>query len=314
MIQTVTGEIDKVDLGKVLMHEHISCRSLPFYNAFNSSWLDKSNLKNLVVDTLITLKQKYGLNLMVDATPIDLGRDAILLKEVSLLSGVKIVASTGFYYLNSIETFNNSAEELALWIISECENGISGSEIKPGILKCATGSLGITEDNNKKLSAIGIVQQKTGLPVYVHCEHFEDIAFKQLNILLKNGANLNKIIIGHTAIRPDGEYLESILQKGCYICMDQCHCYPQNLSAIAKALLYLCEKGYKNKILLSNDYCIHSDFCNINSNGLHLNSEKHANGFGYVFDKVYNEFIGLGGKESDWIAMTFNNPVEILDK
>lgn len=61
---------------------------------------------------------------MVDATPIDLGRDILLLKEVSQLSGVKIVASTGFYYLQSIEAFNNTAEELAEWLINECKNGI----------------------------------------------------------------------------------------------------------------------------------------------------------------------------------------------
>ena len=61
---------------------------------------------------------------MVDATPIDLGRDILLLKEVSQLSGVKIVASTGFYYLQSIEAFNNTAEELAEWLINECKSGI----------------------------------------------------------------------------------------------------------------------------------------------------------------------------------------------
>lgn len=98
---------------------------------------------------------------MVDGTPIDLGRDATLLKEVSELSGVKIVASTGFYYLQSIEAFNNSLQELAEWLIKECKNGINGTDIKPGILKCATGNMGKTEDNLKKLSAMGIIQKET---------------------------------------------------------------------------------------------------------------------------------------------------------
>ena len=313
MIQTVTGAINKTDLGAVLMHEHISCKSLSFDAAFGEKWLDKNNLKKLASNTLKLTNQKYNLGLLVDATPIDLGRDAILLKEISELSGIKIVASTGFYYLQSIEAFNNTAEDIAMWLINECKNGIYGTDIKPGILKCATGNMGITEDNLKKLSAMGIIQKETGLPLYVHCDHKEDIAFKQLEILLKNGANIDKIIIGHTAIRPDADYLESVLKTGCYICMDQCHCYPHNLNTIAETLVNLCQKGYSDKILLSNDYCIHSDFCNSKTNGLHLSSSQHTEGLGYIFDLQYKGYIAMGGNEEDWNTMLYKNPIDILD-
>ncbi len=313
MIQTVTGAIHKKDFGAVLTHEHISCASLSFNNAFAESWLNKTQLKTLACETLKRTNQKYNLGLMVDGTSIDLGRDAILLKEVSELSGVKIVASTGFYYLQSIEAFNNSPQELAEWLIKECNNGIGDTDIKPGILKCATGNIGITEDNLKKLSAMAIVQKETGLPLYVHCEHNEDIAFRQLEILLENGANIDKIIIGHTAIRPDADYLENILKTGCYICMDQSHCHPHHLSSIADTLVKLCPKGYSDKILLSNDYCIHNDFCNNKTNGLHLNAEQHAENLGYVFDVLYKEYISLGGNENNWNKMLCQNPFNVLD-
>ena len=313
MIQTVTGAISKTDFGAVLMHEHISCSSLSFHSAFGNAWLNKEQLENLAAETLKQTKQKFNLGLMVDGTPIDLGRDVLLLKEVSELSGVKIVASTGFYYLQSIEALNNSPQELANWLIYECANGVGDTHIKPGILKCATGSLGLTEDNLKKLSAMAIVQKETGLPLYVHCEHYEDIAFKQLNILLENGAIPEKIIIGHTAIRPDAEYLESILKMGCYICMDQCHCYPHNKAVIAETLVKLCQKGYTDKILLANDYCIHSDFGNNKINGLHLNPAQHTDGFGYVLDLQYKEYIAMGGNDEAWETMICKNAMDILD-
>ena len=173
--------------------------------------------------------------------------------------------------------------------------------------------MGITEDNLKKISAMAIVQKETGLPLYVHCEHNEDIAFKQLEILLEKGANIDKIIIGHTALRPNADYLESILKTGCYICMDQCHCYPHNLTPIAETLVKLCQKGYTNKILLSNDYCIHSDFCNSNANGLHLKSTQHTKGLGYIFELQYKEYMAKGGNDSDWETMVCKNPIDILD-
>lgn len=313
MIQTVTGAINKTDVGAVLMHEHISCASLSFSTAFGKLWLDKEKLKVLACDTLKQTARKHSLGLLVDATPIDVGRDAALLKEISLLSGVMIVASTGFYALESIETLYNSPEDIAEWFISECRNGIFGTDVKPGILKCATSKDGITKDNLKKLSAMGIVQSKTGLPLYVHCEHREEIALSQIDILSKNGARQDKIIIGHTAMRPDSNYLESILKHGCYICMDQCHCYASNLKAVTQSLVTLCEKGYANKILVSNDYCIHSDFGTYDNSGLNVGAEKHTEKFGFVFDVLHKEFLASGGNENDWNAFIYKNPITALN-
>ena len=313
MIQTVTGAIDNTDLGNVLMHEHISCSSLSFQKAFGMSWLNEEHLKALSCETLQQMKQNYNMGLLVDATPIDLGRNATLLREISEASGVKIVASTGFYYLQSIEVLNNDASYIAKWFIGECENGIGNTGIKPGILKCATGNVGITDDNQKKLSALGIVQSQTGLPLYVHCEHYEDIAHKQIDLLLQNGADAKKIIIGHASLRPDAAYLEEILEKGCYICMDQCHCCGHDVKILADTLLKLCQKGYTDKILISNDYCIHSDFCNGDTNGLHLSAAQHAERLGFVFTKVYAAYLCAGGSEKDWNTMLRENPVCVLD-
>lgn len=313
MIQTVTGKIKKEEIGTVLMHEHVSCSSLSFERAFGQRWLDKTRLESLAAEAINQAGEKYRLGLMVDGTPIDLGRDAILLKRVSEISGVKIVASTGFYYLESIEAMNNSPKELACLLIEECENGILDTDIKPGILKCATGENGITKDNKTKLSAVGIVQNKTGLPLYVHCDHREDIAEQQLKILLESGADVERIIIGHCAIRPDAEYLEKILDRGCYICMDQCHCDIQRLPKVASALVDLCNNGYAEKILLSNDYCIHNDCCHRSKNGFHLDALQHADGLGYIFHTLYPQFLSAGGSESQWSMMSCKNPITVLD-
>ena len=151
MIQTVTGAVSGKNFGKVLSHEHITCASLSFRTAFGDKWLDRERLLALSVETLKKMKKERGLGLFVDATPIDVGRDVALLKAVSEQTGVYIVASTGFYCLQGIETLSNSAESLAEFFIDECKNGVYGTDIKPGILKCATGSLGLTEDNLKKL-------------------------------------------------------------------------------------------------------------------------------------------------------------------
>ena len=75
MIQTVTGAISGAELGAVLMHEHISCSSLSFAKAFGEAWLDQEQIRALSVEALRELKSQYGVALLVDGTPIDLGRD-----------------------------------------------------------------------------------------------------------------------------------------------------------------------------------------------------------------------------------------------
>ena len=63
MIQTVTGAINKTDLGAVLMHEHISCKSLSFDAAFGEKWLDKTKLKNLRAGTTQEITFNAGIKM-----------------------------------------------------------------------------------------------------------------------------------------------------------------------------------------------------------------------------------------------------------
>ena len=313
MIQTVNGSIEKSSLGKTLIHEHISCASNDYIKAFGKKWLDREQLVDYASDVLCTAKERYGIGLMVDGTPIDLGRDVALMKNTSNKSGVHIVASTGFYWFPSFEMNGNDGKAIAEWLITECKDGMEDTDVKPGILKCAAGWDGMTNAVTERHAAVGITQKETGLPVYVHCEHTNNIAFEQIEVLHKNGANTEKIVIGHGAHRPSAEYFENILNLGCYISMDQCHCYPERTVEIAKCLVELCEKGYSKKILLANDYCIHSDFACQKYNGLHLDVSDQVANIGYVYDRVFEEFCKQGGKQVDWEQMTEFNTLDVLD-
>lgn len=83
MIQTVNGKVEKANFGKALIHEHISCASNDFIKAFGTKWLDRDFLAKYAADVLVKAKREYNIGLLVDGTPIDLGRDISLLKKVS---------------------------------------------------------------------------------------------------------------------------------------------------------------------------------------------------------------------------------------
>ena len=97
MIQTVTGAISENFNKKVLIHEHVSCVSNDMLHAFGRKWLDESELIERSVKIIASMKERYGLGMIVDGTPLDLGRNAKILKEISERSGVKILASCGLY-------------------------------------------------------------------------------------------------------------------------------------------------------------------------------------------------------------------------
>lgn len=312
MIQTVKGKISKEDVKKALVHEHISCVSGHLLHDFGKAWLDKEFLLEYAARCLKIAKKKYGLNLFVDGTISEAGRDVGLLKAVSEKSDMYIVASAGFYLFHDFGLDGITHLELADLLIEQCKSGMEETDIKPGILKCASANGGMNDEMVKKHAAIGITQKETGLPLYVHCEHGGNIAHEQIDVLLENGADAKKIIIGHCAARPDFEHLESILKEGCCISMDQVF-FRNNIEACAKSLVKACQTGYTEKILVSNDYCIHNDFSPRNLNGLQLSEDEQAQKIGYVFDEFYEAFMMAGGKQEDWDKITTQNVAEVLD-
>lgn len=312
MIYTVKGTLNVSECGNVLMHEHIGCIANDLLDIFKDKWLDKKELVEFAVKILKNLKKQYGVGLFVDGTPIDLGRDVFLIKEVSEKADIPIVVSSGLYYFPSLYTSGRSEAEIASWFIKEFEEGIEGTNIKPGILKAASDGGAISSDNKKRLTAMGIVQKETNLPIYLHSAHNGNTKM-QLEILQRNISDSEKIIVGHTGQKPDAEYLEGILSEGCYICMDQCHCTNYSMQAVGNALAVLCKRGYSDKILLSNDLCIYSDFTPRANNGLNLSVTRHTEKFGHIFEDVYNSFTENGGREKDWNKMMRENPIKVLN-
>ncbi len=313
MIQTVKGKIDKNFCGKALCHEHISCTNNDYMKAFGKAWLSKEELSDYAAKVLSGLKEKYGVTMFVDGTPVDLGRDVKLLCDVSEKSGVHIVASSGTYWFPGFVDDGNSAEEIAEWFIKDCLFGMEDTFVLPGILKCASGRYRITDEIAKRHRVIGITGKETRLPIYVHCEHRENDVFSQTDILLSEGADAERIIVGHCAIRPDEAYLKAILDKGFYISMDQCFCFPGKVDIFGKCLASLCEKGYGDKILLANDYCIHSDFPARAKSGLHLSVEEHIEKLAYVLRNVKEAFLEAGGSEKCFDKMAGENIKNVLD-
>lgn len=258
-IESVQGPIAVDDLGFTLMHEHVMAVNWGMRITFNN-WIDRESIVSKAVNSLLKAKQ-HGLKTIVDATPINLGRDIDILREVAEKSGVQIIAATGLYYTEEPFLSGWESSRIVDRLMTEVTEGIQGTKIKPGIIKCATGTPEISDTNKKLLQSAALLHKRTGLPVTTHSSSMDKNGLAQQKILLDEGVEPRKLIIGHCGETTDFNYLESLLGKGSYIGLDRfgldmlC---PMKIRA--DTLIDLCMKGYEKQIVLSQDHNSYIDW------------------------------------------------------
>ena len=97
-IATVTGQIERADLGLTLMHEHVL---VDFIGADKAS-PSRYDADAVFAKVLPHLKQAKALGAasLVECTPAYLGRDPKLLARLAKASGLHILTNTGYYGAN----------------------------------------------------------------------------------------------------------------------------------------------------------------------------------------------------------------------
>ncbi len=254
-IRTVLGKRSIAAETVTLSHEHICCYS-EYIAKMSRNYLDKEELTCKAVQALTSLKKRCNLGLFIDCTPINIGRDIKLLKNVSKLSGMEIVCSTGFYYNDEPVLYCTSAQTLADYMIEDAEN------VCAGIIKAAVENEYLSDFNIKLLKASAIAQKKTGLPIILHTNANNRNGQKAVEILLEEGVAPNRIVVGHLSDASDTEYVLSFAKKGCYIALDRMYgnTSKEYIAAKTNQIFELCNEGFENQILLSHDDAIFQGF------------------------------------------------------
>lgn len=247
MIRTVTGKITPGELGRTLIHEHIICTSPDFQFAF-PNWLPREKVVPIAVAKLRYLAEKFQLRTFIDATPISLGRDLGLLREVSEKSGVQIIASSGFYFYPCFTAICVPPETMARFIIDEINvenNGIH-------MLKCAVDAEGVTPVVRRYLETIALVHNETGLPVYMHTHSGNKTGLAAQEILAEKGVPPEKTVVGHVADCNSCDYALEILQRGCSVSVDRIN--HKNVRNRIELLYRLLQQGFEKRIFVSCDH------------------------------------------------------------
>ncbi len=252
-INSVLGPLDTADLGFTLMHEHLIVASTGIPQTY-AELLGAGFMERIVNG--LTQVREGGIDTIVDTTTFDLGRDVTVLAEASRLSGVNIIACTGWYLDMPRFLTGVSANQFAQLFIREIQEGIAGTGIKAGIIKSASDILGVRQGDETILRAVARAHLQTNVPIMLHSYSPGQVGRRQLAILKEEGVDLSRVKMDHSNDTTDVEYLTWLLEQGCYLGLDR---YPgHNPSPLArtKTMKALIDAGYADRLLPSHDHSL----------------------------------------------------------
>lgn len=265
VVHTVQGELRPEDLGVISLNEFVLL-GLPGWDLAPEASFDEAAAFDAIKARLAAFKQAGG-GTIVDNSGIASGRRADFLQRLSQVTGVNIVASTGF----SDELFtpghffpdrNRDADYLARLFINEIRLGIVTramvrTQIKAGLVR--TGYLAWPMTAMEEMCHRGAARaaKATGVAIYTSGEQTSAGA---LELLLGEGAPVDRIVVGHC---DDGQALDpardrAIAEGGAYVAYDHVGwedgaLHPGAVSDEQRADLVaqLVETGHLERVLVS---------------------------------------------------------------
>ena len=307
-VNTVLGPVETADLGFTLSHEHLATSAAGILRTF-PELIDRPGI---IEQANATLREAFdeGLRTIIDVSTIDLGRDVEMMREVSQATGVQIIAATG-NHLAVPRPFEELAPEvIADLYVREIEEGIEGTGIKAGIIKVASDAGGVTSAQEIVLRAAGQAQVRTGVPISTHTWSPDRVGDRQVQVLMEEGVDMDRVYIGHSNDDTDMDYLLGLLDKGVWLGLDR---FPggrragtprwEQRTELAKKLI---DAGRADRIMLSHDHSVPKA-----RYGAEVQEERfryNPDGYNFITRNVLPRLKELGVSDGDIHQIMVENP------
>jgi predicted metal-dependent phosphotriesterase family hydrolase len=265
MVQTVCGLKSVSALGHCQIHEHIFVRPTPMAEKNPALVMDdaEKSLRELCH------YRELGGTTIVDAQPVGAGRDAQMLADLSLKSGVNIIASTGYHLLGfyPADSWIHALSEDALYeLFSEelthgmvawnCNAASRGSPTGSlaGMVKAAIPASGTEGRYAVLLRAAARAAADHGVPLMLHTEKGQH-AQEALKLCFSQGVRTEKLIVCHADRQAsDFSVHDALADTGVYLDYDTVSRFKYHSNEAEIALLrHMLDRGNGAQILLSLD-------------------------------------------------------------
>lgn len=310
IIITVNGPIAASEMGNTLVHEHVLVDFIGADSTGYHRW-DKNEVLTVVGPYLSEI-QELNVNTLIECTPAYVGRDPLLLKELSENTGVNLVTNTGYYGAHTNRFipsafYDITARQLAALWIDEFENGIEKSGIRPGFIKIAVDPIDtLSPEHVKIVTAAALTHNQTGLVIASHTGP-DQPAFEQIKLLKSYGVSPSSFIWVH-AQRGTLEGNIRAARGGTWISLDNVNAMRTgdaqdkfSIKWYAGRIASLKEAGMLKRVLISHDA------------GWYSPGEERGGdfrGFTAIFDLLIPVLKDLGFTDADIGQLLLVNPAE----
>jgi phosphotriesterase-related protein len=246
------------------MHEHVFIRTETLQSGWPGfgGWDTAAELL-AARDRLRGLRQA-GVDTILDMTVPGIGRDPALVAEAAEGTGLKIMFATGYYTYDNLplpfqlrgqgKVLDGDDHVLESLFERDIISGIGDTGFRAAVLKIVTDEPGITTDVERIANAVASVALRTGAPICTHAHAPTRRGLEQQRLLTRRGADLGRVMIGHSNESTDLDYLSQIIDNGSYLGWDRCGLQlTVPLQAQIDTLVTLCERGYAGRIMLAHD-------------------------------------------------------------
>jgi predicted metal-dependent phosphotriesterase family hydrolase len=302
IIRTVLGDVDPGELGFILPHEHLI--TFPPMRVRSDSDYRLQDVDKAIEE--VSFFKQAGGTALAEMTTHGYGRDVKALQRISQETGVHIVSTTGFIMesLFPVEAFNYTEEQLVDRFVEDVREGMDGTEVRAGFLKCGTSYDKMTRTEEKVIRAVAKAHHETGTTVTTHTMG-GTMAFTQVEVLKSEGVDTGRVIIGHLDRNSlNIGYLLLLAKTGVYLELDnigKTKYYPDSLRI--DMMKQLIDAGFVKKLLLADD------------NGRQSYFRSYGGGPGlYYIPRTFVRMMREAGiSDEDIHQMTFLNPRTALE-
>ena len=320
-VETVKGPVDVADLAQTLMHEHVFVLSPEIMQNYPEIWDEELRVKD-AIEKLTRLRSR-GVTTIVDPTVIGLGRYIPRVQRIADQVDINIVAATGIYTYHEAPyyfhyrgpgTLFDGPELMADMFVKDIAEGIAGTSVKAGILKCATDEDGLTPGVERVLRAVALAHRRTGVPITTHTHVGTKRGLDQQRVFREEGVDLSRVIIGHSGDSTDIGYLEELIGAGSYLGMDRF-----GIDVILptedriNTVVELCRRGHANRMVLSHDASCWLDWVDPLPDEARAQAAPNWH-FTHISDDVIPELRRRGVTDDQITQMMVTNPRDIFSR
>jgi phosphotriesterase-related protein len=274
-VPTVMGPVDTAALGQTYMHEHIFALTADVQQNYPDEW---GSEEDRVADAAGRLRAlaAQGIRTIVDPTVVGLGRYIPRIRRVAeQVPELNIIVATGVYTYDSVPFFfqhrgpalnkalgTEVPDPMVDMFVRDITEGITGTGVKAGMLKCAIDSFGLTPGVERVMRAVGKAHKQTGTPITVHTHPGSQTGLDVKRVLCdEEGVDPRRVVLGHSGDTTDCDHLARLADAGFMLGMDRFGLnQATTFEARADTVVQMCRRGYAGSMVLSQDAACYIDW------------------------------------------------------